>query len=183
VKTLEPDREARFRALYADAYADVLRFADRRVHRSHAEDVAADAFLVAWRRLDDAPNTPDDVRAWLFGIARHCLLNTLRGQGRRDALAVRIAETVPSTRLADGLDGDPVAQRIDLAAAWRRLSETDQEALSLTVFEDLSSAQAARVLGISPVSYRLRLLRARRALRRQLDRAEFPSYAPMEMQS
>jgi RNA polymerase sigma-70 factor (ECF subfamily) len=183
VRTLEPDREARFRALYADAYADVLRFADRRVHRSHAEDVAADAFLVAWRRLDDAPNTPDDVRAWLFGIARHCLLNTLRGQGRRDALAVRIAETAPSTRLADGLDGDPVAQRIDLAAAWRRLSETDQEALSLTVFEDLSSAQAARVLGISPVSYRLRLLRARRALRRQLDLAEFPSYVPMEVQS
>jgi RNA polymerase sigma-70 factor (ECF subfamily) len=183
VRTLEPDREARFRALYADAYADVLRFADRRVHRSHAEDVAADAFLVAWRRLDDAPKTPDDLRAWLFGIARHCLLNSLRGQGRRDALAVRIAETVPSTRLADGLDGDPVAQRIDLAAAWRRLSETDQEALSLTVFEDLSSAQAARVLGISPVSYRLRLLRARRALRRELDRAEFPSYVPMEMQS
>jgi RNA polymerase sigma-70 factor (ECF subfamily) len=173
----------RFRALYAQAYADVLRFAQRRVHRSHAEDVTADAFLVAWRRLDDAPNKPDDARAWLFGIARNCLLNTIRGQGRRDALAVRIAETVPSAGAADELNADPVEQRLDLAAAWRRLSETDQEALSLTVFEDLSSPQAARVLGITATAYRLRLLRARRALRRQLDLAEFPSYVPMEAQS
>jgi RNA polymerase sigma-70 factor (ECF subfamily) len=183
VRSLEPDGEARFRALYADAYVDVLRFAQRRVHRSHAEDVTADAFLVAWRRLDDAPNKSDDVRAWLFGIARHCILNALRGQGRRDALAVRVAEAVPSAGFSDGLDADPIAQRIDLAAAWRRLSETDQEALSLTVFEDLSSPQAARVLDITPTSYRLRLLRARRALRRQLDLAEFSSYLPMEVQS
>lgn len=183
MKNLDPDREVRFRALYADAYADVLRFAQRRVHGSHAEDVTADAFLVAWRRLDDAPTTPDDVRAWLFGIARHCLLNTRRGQGRRDALAVRVAETVPSARVADELAADPVAQRLDLAAAWRRLSETDQEALSLTVFEDLTSPQAARVLGITSAAYRLRLLRARRALRRQLELAEFPSYVPKEIQS
>ena len=177
---LKPDREARFRAIYADVYGDVLRFAKRRVHPSHAEDATADAFLVAWRRLDDAPKRPDDVRAWLFGIARKCLLNALRGQGRRAALAVRVAETAPFAGPADGLDADLVARRIDLAAAWRRLSETDQEALSLAVFEDLTSPQAARVLGISPVSYRLRLLRARRALRRQLDLAEPSSYVPME---
>ncbi len=178
---LKSDREARFRAIYADAYGDVLRFAQRRVHPSHAEDAAADAFLVAWRRFDDVPKRPDDARAWLFGVARNCLLNTLRGQGRRNALSVRLAETAPlSGGLADGLDADLVARRIDLAAAWRRLSETDQEALSLAVFEDLTSPQAARVLGISPVSYRLRLLRARRALRRQLDLAEPSSYVPME---
>lgn len=90
---------------------------------------------------------------------------------------------VPSGGLADGLDADLVAQRIDLAAAWRRLSETDQEALSLTVFEDLTSPQAARILGITPASYRLRLLRARRALRRQLDLAESSSCVQMETQS
>ena len=182
VRVLKPDREARFRAIYADAYADVLRFAQRRVHPSHAEDATADAFLVAWRRLDDAPNRPDDVRAWLFGIARNCLLNTLRGQGRRDALAVRVADTTRSAGLADGLDADLLARRIDLAAAWTRLSETDQETLSLTIFEDLTSPQAARVLGITPVSYRLRLLRARRALRRQLDLAEPTPYVSMEAQ-
>ena len=178
----KPDREARFRAIYADAYADVQRFVQRRVQSSHAEDATADAFLVAWRRLDDAPKKPDDVRAWLFGIARNCLLNTLRSQGRRDALAVRVIETTRSAGLADGLDADFLARRIDLAAAWRRLRKTEQEALSLTVFEGLTSPQAARVLGITPVSYRLRLMRARRALQRQLELDKPTPYVPMEAQ-
>jgi RNA polymerase sigma-70 factor (ECF subfamily) len=183
VGPLKPDREARFRALYADTYVDVLRFAQRRVHPSHAEDVTADAFLVAWRRLSDAPNRPDDLRAWLFGIARNCILNTVRGQGRRDALAVRVAETALPAGPAHGLDADLVAQQMDLAAAWRRLSETDQEALALAVFEDLTSPQAGRVLGITAASYRLRLLRARRALRRQLDLVESSPCLQLETQS
>ncbi len=170
----------RFRALYADTYADVLRFAQRRVDVAHAEDVTADAFLVAWRRLDDAPRRPDDLRAWLFGIARNCLLNTVRGQGRRDALAVRVIETVPSAGLAEGSDADLLAQRVDLSAAWRRLSEVHQEALSLTVFEGLTSPEAAAVLGVSATTYRLRLLRARRALRRQVDPARAPSHTQLE---
>jgi RNA polymerase sigma-70 factor (ECF subfamily) len=63
MRTVKPDREARFRALFDDAYDDVLRFALRRVHPSQAEDVVADAFLVAWRRFDDAPGSLDDRRA------------------------------------------------------------------------------------------------------------------------
>jgi RNA polymerase sigma-70 factor (ECF subfamily) len=163
---LHRQREDRFRSLYADAYEDVLRFAQRRVHPSHAEDVVAEAFLVAWRRIEDAPRLPGDRRAWLFGIARHCLLNARRGHGRAEALAVRLAE-VPA---AGGFDPDGVALRIDLAAAWRELSAGEQEVLSLAVFEHLTSAQAGQVLGITAMAYRLRLVRARRALRRQLDR-------------
>ncbi|MEU4693526.1 sigma-70 family RNA polymerase sigma factor [Actinoplanes sp. NPDC023714] len=158
------ERESRFRALYADAYEDVLRFAQRRVDHSHAEDAVADAFLVAWRRFDEAPDRDGDLRAWLFGVARNCLLNARRGRDRRSALAVRLAD--PAVVFDDGSD-----LRVDLAAAWKRLSDTEQEALALAVFEDLTSAQAARVLGISATAYRLRLLRARRSLRRHLEPA------------
>lgn len=173
-----PDRESRFRALYADAYPDVLRFAQRRVHPSHAEDVAAEAFLVAWRRFDDAPARADGLRAWVFGIARNCLLNASRGDRRRAALAVRIS-TSPPPHVTGG-DDDLVARRLDLAAAWERLTPAQQEILSLTHFEDLASPQAARVLGITPTSYRLRLHRARRALRRQLDHPEHAALEPKE---
>ncbi|MEV6306362.1 sigma-70 family RNA polymerase sigma factor [Actinoplanes sp. NPDC051861] len=166
MRTLKPDREARFRALYADTYADVLRFAQRRVPQSHAEDVAADAFLVAWRRLEESPRQPGDVRAWLFGIARHCLLNTRRGLGRQDALAVRVA--LAGIAPPETLEDEAAAGRLDLVAAWRQLTPGEQETLALTVFDDLTSPQAARVLGITAASYRLRLLRARRALRRHL---------------
>jgi RNA polymerase sigma-70 factor (ECF subfamily) len=180
VSETDPDHEVRFRELFAGAYADVLRFAQRRVP-SHAEDIAADTFLVAWRRLDEAPE-PAGQRAWLFGIARNCLLNARRGQDRQDALAVRIAET-SRTDSGPAPDDDRVAHRLALADAWRRLTAAEQETLALTAFDDLSSTEAARVLGITPTAYRLRLLRARRALRRHLppgDPTETPAPAPME---
>ena len=44
MRTIKPDREARFRALFTDTYPDVLRFAQRRVHPSHAEDVTATSY-------------------------------------------------------------------------------------------------------------------------------------------
>ncbi|GAB2570601.1 DNA-directed RNA polymerase sigma-70 factor [Paractinoplanes abujensis] len=176
MSTLQPDREARFRALYADAYADVLAFAQRRGDPSQAEDVTAETFLVVWRRFADVPRRPGDARAWIFGIARHCLLNARRGQGRQDALAVRIA-AAPAE-----VGREPSAGLVDLAAAWRRLSPAEQETLALTVFEDLTSAQAARVLGVSAASYRIRLMRARRALRGHLAPSTFPAEL-MEAQS
>lgn len=176
VRSPRPDRETRFRSLYADSYPDVLRFAQRRVPRAEAEDVVAEAFLVVWRRLDEAPAGHGDQRAWLFGIARHCLLNAQRGEDRRDALAVRVAVRTPAAdaeaTAAAATEADAVAALVDLAAAWRGLTREHQEALALTVFEDLTSAQAAVVLGITATAYRLRLLRGRRALRARLGRPD-----------
>lgn len=169
-------REERFRALYADHHLDVLRFVSRRTHPDQAEDVVADAFLVAWRRLDDAPRRQDDVRAWLFGVARNCLLNAGRSRQRREALAVRLA-TVATAGTAPDADSDVVAQRLDVAAAWRRLTEAEQEVLALTVLDDLTSPQAGAVLGIPAAAYRLRLMRARRSLRRHLDAGTAPAAA------
>lgn len=135
------------------------------MHPSHAEDIVADVFLVAWRRLEDVPTELDDARAWLFGVARRTLLAGLRGEQRQQALAVRIAQD-PAARVRSGdLDPDVLVQRLDLARAWQRLSALHQEALALTVWDGLDAPRAARVLGISPVAYRLRLSRARKALR------------------
>lgn len=143
----EVEREDRFRALYHATYPDLLRFVERRVHPSHAEDVAAEVYLAAWRRVDDVPTPPEMARAWVFGVARRVLQNSRRGQERHAALAVRVAETAPSTTAGD--DPDLVARRLDLAAAWPRLSATDQEALALVAWDGLSTAEAATVLDIS----------------------------------
>jgi RNA polymerase sigma-70 factor (ECF subfamily) len=161
-------RERRFTDLFAETYPAVLRFVDRRVHPSHAEDVAAEVFLVLWRRLDEVPADAEDARAWLFGVARRTLMARIRGERRRQALAVRIAVDGLS-QAHDGVDPDLVARRLDLAQAWTDLSSVHQEALALTVWDGLDGPRAARVLGISPVAYRLRLSRARKALRIHLE--------------
>lgn len=171
-----PDREHTFKSLYGAVYPDLLRFVQRRAHPDHAEDVVADAFLVVWRRLDELPGPHDDARAWVFGITRNILLNKQRGEQRRRALGVRLADatTLP---YADS-DAELVVSRVDLDKAWSLLSEVHQEVLGLAVFEELRAPQAAAVLGISPVAFRLRLSRARRALRLHLDHLPQPSGTP-----
>ncbi len=167
-------REARFRAVYEATYDDLLRFAQRRVQPSHAEDITAEVFLVAWRRMDDMPEGTDDARPWLFGVARATMLNHQRGDRRRDALAARLADATPEPSTSDDL----TVSRLDLAAAWPRLSDAEQEVIGLAVWEGLSSAQAGVVLGCSAMAYRLRLSRARRSLRRHLDDATSTAGSP-----
>lgn len=161
-------REQRFRALYDAVYFDLLCFVQRRVHATHAEDVVGEVMLVAWRRLDDVPTDHSAARAWLFGVARRTLLSTRRREGRQVAAAVRLADVAPARASAD-LSPDAIAHRVDIAAAWPRLSAVHQEAIVLAVLDGLSAPEAAQVLGISPTAFRLRLSRARRSLRRHLE--------------
>jgi RNA polymerase sigma-70 factor (ECF subfamily) len=162
-----PDRADAFRSLYESSYAGLLKFVQRRTEPANAEDVVAEAFLVVWRRFSEAPADESDARAWVFGITRNLMLNAQRGEQRRQALGVRLAETTPN--LCSDSHADRVSSRIDLSRAWTLLSEVHQEALGLAIFENLAAPQAAKVLGISPVAFRLRLTRARRALRLLLD--------------
>ena len=167
----------RFKAAYAQAYDDVLRFVQRRSDPAQAEDIVAEAMLVAWRRRTDLPADDGDARAWLFGIARNCLLNATRSHRRKDALGVRLADA--EAIRPPGLDDtDLWVRRLDLAAAWRRLTAEEQDVLALTVFEQLTSPQAAGLLGITANAYRLRLSRARAALRRHLEGAANATDAP-----
>lgn len=162
------DEETTFRRLFEATYEDLLRFVERRAHPLAAEDVVADVFLVAWRRLGDVPHPPDEARAWLFGVAQRTLANQRRSDARRHSLHLRVGQSQAQAVEDHGAD---VAARLDLARAWSRLGPTDQEALTLIGLDGLSGPQAAHVLDISPTAFSLRLLRARRRLRAHLSRA------------
>ena len=172
---MSTSRADRFTAIYTAHYDEVVRFASRRTDPARAEDVAADAFTVAWRRLDDIPHRPGEALPWLYAVARNCLLNAHRASGRQDALAVRLGESLGAAATTHRAFDSDIAGRLDLAAAWRRLAPAEQEVLGLALFEDLPSPQAARVLGISAPAHRLRMSRARRSLRRHLDPAVEPA--------
>jgi RNA polymerase sigma-70 factor (ECF subfamily) len=167
-QTRERHRRERYEQVYAHTYTDLVRFVVRRRYPAdQAEDVVAEAFAVAWSRLGDLPDELGEARAWLFGITRRLLLAKQRADTRGQELSVRIA----GQAALDGQvhePGDLVATSVDLANAWNELTATHREALSLSVWEGLTGAQAARVLGISPVAFRIRLSRARRLLKHHL---------------
>jgi RNA polymerase sigma-70 factor (ECF subfamily) len=156
-------REQRLRSLHADNYADLLRFVERRVPPSEAEDVVSTVFLTAWRRLDDVP---DDARPWLFAVARRTMANQSRSWLRRRALDVRLAGQDPAVE-PDGAAG--AAARVDLERAFRSLSVADREVLALVAFDGLSTEQAAEVLRCRRTTFAMRLSRARLRLQAALS--------------
>lgn len=159
------DRERAYRRLFADVYDDALRFALRRAEPTDAEEAVATAMTVAWRRFDRAPESFDARRAWVFGIVRNTLLNERRGTARRRALAVHLAAHADRAEPTTDTELQTVEFRADLSAAWKQLSDAQQEVLALAIFEQLDAETAAAALGIRPGTYRVRLTRARSALR------------------
>ena len=163
--------EARLEALFCDNFSAVRSYARRRAPESMVDDVVAETFLVAWRRIDDLP---DDARPWLLGVARKTLSTQLRSARRRSSLVEKLsaAELPAAFSQVDGPD-------TGLIGALQRLSATDQEVLALAAWEDLRPREAAVVLGVSPAWYRVRLHRARRRLMRELEESALPAGQPL----
>jgi RNA polymerase sigma factor (sigma-70 family) len=168
----DPEHD-RFKAIYAEYYLAVLRYAARRIGAEAARDIAAETFLTAWRRLDHVP--VGQPLPWLYATARNCLANELRRRDRRDRLDSRIrTEVLRGQDLAGPEPGERVADRLAVLAALAALRPDDQEALRLIEWEQLDVAAAAQVMGCSAATFRVRLHRARRRLARALGEPDDP---------
>jgi RNA polymerase sigma factor (sigma-70 family) len=154
-----------FEELYRATYPRVLAYARSMASRADADDAVAEAYAIAWRRQRHIPR--DAELGWLIGVTRRVLANTRRGQRRAGALHA-LLDLQPRT------PGPDPAEHIDdgaLRDALMALSQLDREAVVLTAWFDLSSADAARALGITPAAFRMRTARARRRLRATLNPA------------
>lgn len=153
--------QAQFEQLYR-AYADrVHAYALRRTTAAAADDVVAEVFLVAWRRLHKVPSEP---LPWLLAVARRVLANRRRGESRAAALHERLAGGHrPAAQAAVNPEVDDRVQR-----ALAGLGERDRELLLLIAWEGLRVNEAAHVLGVRAGTLAVRLHRARRRLARVL---------------
>lgn len=168
-----------FRAIYAEHYDAVLRYAWRRVGADAAPDVAAEVFTVVWRRLDQVP--ANKVLPWLYGVARKVVANHVRGMERTERTAGQWAGQAAVSRDV----ADEVAVRHEVHRAWSSLGESDREVLALIGWEGLSVREAARALGCTAATFSVRLHRARSRLRHALSRAEAqitPSLKTVDME-
>ncbi|MEJ7833252.1 MAG: sigma-70 family RNA polymerase sigma factor [Nocardioides sp.] len=160
--------DVRFEALARELIEPLRRFLARRSDPATADDVLADTLLVCWRRLDEVP---DEALPWAYGVARNCLANAQRGVRRQERVAARIAVVDPPAQTVAGPgEGDG---RLDEALA--ALAERDAELLRLWAWEQLTPAEIAAALDISPNAASIRLHRAREKLRDQLRKTGAPA--------
>lgn len=159
---------ARFGAIFDRYFAEIHGYAAKRAGREAADDIAAEAFLTAFRarrRFDPRRGT---VKAWLYGI----VTNHLSAYRRRELRAYRAMARTGLSAPDEG-HADRVVERVaagslraPLAKALADLSSGEREVLLLVALGDLSNTDVAAALGIPYGTVASRLSRARAKLRK-----------------
>jgi RNA polymerase sigma-70 factor (ECF subfamily) len=158
-----------FAAFYEQQFDAVLGFVVRRVDEPHlAADLTADIFVAALENAHTYDARRGTPIAWLYGISRNVIRVHFRGSARERRAVVRLG----GRRMLDDQDVDAIETRIDaeraarrLAAAHTALSDPLREVLDLVAVDGLTVQEAAQALGIGSTAARVRLHRARKALR------------------
>ncbi|GAB3864853.1 sigma-70 family RNA polymerase sigma factor [Micromonospora andamanensis] len=169
----EPEPNDHFTALYQAHHRQVYAYAVTRAGRQLAEEIVAETFLVAWRRLPALPRaTP---LPWLLAVARNVVSERYRAEERQLAVVAEMRAWITDEELSVADVADGVAERAAVLTALAQLSEGDRELLTLIAWHGLTPRHAARVLGCSTASYYVRLHRARRHLSNAMAKATDPS--------
>jgi len=164
------------------AFADLVRRYERLVFRiaggflrdrGEVEDVAQEAFLKAYEALSGfragAPFGP-----WIAQIATRTCYDRLRARQRRGEVAwddLSLSEQSEARSFAAGRPADDTTAARDLAErALATLPPKDRQALMLADAMGHTAAEVGQMMGCTALAVRLRLHRARRAMRKAAER-------------
>jgi len=177
----------------------VLRYQNRLVtvlehlvgKRGQAEDLAQDVFLRVYRARERyVPGAK--FSTWLFTIANNVAANALRSRSRRHEVQVHADNDASGPQSANPLDQIALAgsglmptRQLDKAElreivrlAISTLNERQRMAVLLSKFEEMSYADIAAAMDMSPQAIKSLLSRARENLRSvlepYLDRGDHP---------
>ncbi|HST40306.1 MAG TPA: RNA polymerase sigma factor [Conexibacter sp.] len=152
-------------AVYEEHVAAIRAYAARRVEPDAVDDVVAETFAIAWRKL---PREADPL-PWLYAVARRVVHGHRRSHARRSALFQKVAGSTNDAGAdpAEQVHGDPA-----LARAFATLTEQEREAIRLVAWEGLEHTDAARAAGCTRATFAVRLSRARLRLRKALTELE-----------
>jgi RNA polymerase sigma-70 factor, ECF subfamily len=175
-----PPTEVEFEAIVREHGCRMLAVARRLLRNEEdARDAVQDAFLSAFKAHAQFEGK-SQVSTWLHRIVLNCALMKLRQRKRKPEVAI---ESLLPAFLADGHAADPsVAWRAPEAsplereetraavrAAIDRLPETSRNVILLRDIEGLDTEAVAELLGVTQNAVKIRLHRARQALRELID--------------
>jgi len=178
---LRAGKEAAFERLLREHGGRMLAVARRLVRdEEDARDAVQEAFVSAFRSLDRFEGA-SRISTWLHRIVVNTCLMRLRSRQRRpeepiEDLLPKFQEdghqvNHPSVPWSEPID--VLLQRREICDLVRksidRLPETYRTVLVLRDIEELSTEEAARLLEVSENALKIRLHRARQALRTLLD--------------
>jgi RNA polymerase sigma factor (sigma-70 family) len=161
------DPEA-FSAIFDRHFVAIHRYLARRVGSTHADDLAAQTFEVAFSRRSSFRSHAESARPWLFGIATNTMRNHKRAERRLFAAITQLCTADAGDSQGDieqspsRLDAAAEASRV--AATLLRLDHDQRDVLLLHAWADLSYSEIADALSLPIGTVRSRMSRARTKL-------------------
>ena len=157
------DREL-FAQLMAESERPVYAFLASKVRdRTTASDIAQEAFFLAYRRFDSYDRSRPFL-PWVMTIAYNCLVDYWRKSAREGG-------DLPDEQLlaAPEQDRDDVWKQQEIVEAMTKISPEDSALLTMFYAEECSLATIGGRLGIAEGTAKVRLFRARAALKKQVE--------------
>ena len=138
-----------------------------------AEDLTSATFLTAWRRRAEVTLVRDSALPWLYTVVGNLARSEYRSTTRFLRAMRRIGAAEPVADHADAVAGriDDDRRLREVLGRIRRLPKAEREAVELCLIGELSTADAAELLGVAETSVRARISRARARLRTRTGEA------------
>jgi RNA polymerase sigma-70 factor, ECF subfamily len=157
--------QADFESLFRAHYPEIVRYLTGRLgSRERADDVAAEVFLEAFRRVPRLRWRGRPVLAWLYRVAANMAADEVKRARRETPMPEAEAAAAASDRT------ETFAERQALSRALRSLPSDYQLVVHLRLVEGYPFADVSRMTGRSVGACQMQLLRAGRLLRTALER-------------
>ncbi len=144
-----------FGALYDRYFQPIYRFIYYKTHhRETAEDITSTVFTKALANLAGLDLAKGTFQAWLYQIARNAVIDHYRNRSARPTADIADAWDIPADARLEK-DAANVLLFDDLQKYLHLLSADQREIIILRIWEELSYAEVADIVGKSEASCKM----------------------------
>ncbi|OGN89494.1 MAG: hypothetical protein A2Z74_02480 [Chloroflexi bacterium RBG_13_46_9] len=160
-----------FGDLYQQYLPRVYQYVNYRVgNRSEVEELTSKIFEKALSKFGSYDSRKASFSTWIFSIAHNTVIDYYRERSRKNKLANEIGKNpmTPSTSVEEAMDR--LEEIIKLRQCLLKLSQVEQELISLKYSGDMANREIAKITGYSESNVGTILCRAIRKLREEFAR-------------
>lgn len=149
------DRDA-FGQIYTLFYRRIFRYCKFNTENDQtAADISQETFLKAWKSLPTFSTRGGSLQAYLFKIARNLIIDLSR---KKEPLPLTgYPEIESEVSLTESIENQYDARMVKLAID--QLNEKDRQIIILRYFEELTTAEVAKIVGMRVGALRVRIHR------------------------
>ena len=165
--------DAEFAEIFNEYYPSLCRFLECLLGGATgaAQDIAQESFIQLYR-VGLEKVVSEEVRFWLFRVARNFALNELDKRSTRQRLFGKVVDAFRTEAPGPAEHLEAAERKQLIVSLLKHLPEHQRAALLLREQEEMSYGEIARVLNVSESKVKVDIFRARTTLRERWQRAQ-----------